>query len=274
MPDIENYKVYNDRMRRSMWDKAFFMDKIPGTELLIDYGCADGALILFLHELFPDMRFIGLDIDPAMIDAARSRKIENTWFFTEMTEAQEQIRVLGIPSSRIAINYSSVFHEIFHYGFDLNAVSAFIRLISPQYLVIRDMMYCSENPGAAVPEEVIRLVRGKLPPWQIRDFEQCFGPISIRKNLVHLMLKYKYTENWDRECAENYFSYSEKDLMKVLDPDGKYHHILLFRYLLPWIRYDMEDQFGIDAGHEFTTHYSMILAAGKPGMISLDNTNT
>ena len=46
MPDIENYKVYNDRMRRSMWDKAFFMDKIPGTELLIDYGCADGSLIL------------------------------------------------------------------------------------------------------------------------------------------------------------------------------------------------------------------------------------
>ena len=28
MPEIENYDVYNDRMRRSMWDKAFFMDKV------------------------------------------------------------------------------------------------------------------------------------------------------------------------------------------------------------------------------------------------------
>ena len=269
MPEIENYQVYNDRMRRSMWDKAFFMDKIPGTELLIDYGCADGSLVAFLHGLFPGMGFIGVDIDPAMIDAARKRKIEHAWFFTEMGEAQEQIRAMNIPSSRIAINYSSVFHEIFHYGFDLHAVSGFIRLVSPRYLVVRDMMYCSGDPGAAVPEEAVRRVRNRLPAWQIRDFEQRFGPISLRKNLVHLMLKYKYTENWDRECGENYFSYSEEDLMRVLNPDGRYRSILHFRYLLPWIRYDMENQFGIDPGHEFTTHYAMILAAKQPGLISV-----
>ena len=38
MAEIENYMVYNDRMRRSMWDKAFFMDKVPGTRLIVDYG--------------------------------------------------------------------------------------------------------------------------------------------------------------------------------------------------------------------------------------------
>ena len=51
-------------MRRSMWDKAFFMDKVSGAELIIDYGCADGSLIQFLHELFPAMRFIGLTLIP------------------------------------------------------------------------------------------------------------------------------------------------------------------------------------------------------------------
>ncbi len=43
MPEIEDYAVYNDRMRRSMWDKAFFMDKIPGAEVLVDYGSGTGG---------------------------------------------------------------------------------------------------------------------------------------------------------------------------------------------------------------------------------------
>ena len=98
MPKIENYSVYNDRMRRSMWDKAFFMDKVPGTELLVDYGCADGSLIRFLRELFPSMYFIGFDIDPAMVEAARKHETDRAWFFTETAEVQEQIRTLGVPS--------------------------------------------------------------------------------------------------------------------------------------------------------------------------------
>ena len=36
MPDIENYQVYNDRMRRSMWDKDY-------STILKRYG--DGPLI-------------------------------------------------------------------------------------------------------------------------------------------------------------------------------------------------------------------------------------
>ena len=95
MPEIENYSVYNDRMRRSMWDKAFFMDKVPGTELIVDYGCADGSLIRFLHSLFPTMCFIGFDIDPAMIEAANRERSENTWFFSDAEEMLHKIRSLG-----------------------------------------------------------------------------------------------------------------------------------------------------------------------------------
>ncbi|MBR4462594.1 MAG: hypothetical protein IKS51_08455 [Erysipelotrichaceae bacterium] len=271
MPEIEDYSVYNDRMRRSMWDKAFFMDKVPGTELLIDYGCADGSLIRFLHGLFPEMLFIGFDIDPAMVLEARKHKTNNAWFFTEIVEVQEQIRALNMPSSKIAVNYSSVLHEVFHYGFDLEAFRSFISAVSPQYLVVRDMMYYSEDPDAVVSEEVKRIIREKIPDWQIRDFENCWGPISLRKNLVHLLMKYKYTENWDRECAENYFSYTEDELMELLDPERKFKRILLIRYILPWIRFDIETNFGIDPGDEFTTHYAMILSAGNPEcMVSLN----
>ena len=268
MPDIGNYSVYNDRMRRSMWDKAFFMDKIPGTELLIDFGCADGSLIRFLHGLFPAMRFIGFDADPSMIAAARKQETENAWFFTEKEEVTAQIRRLNTAASATAVNFSSVFHEIFHYGADLNGIRAFLRLVSPQYLVVRDMMY-GGNPLAPAPEEAVRIVRSRLPARQIQDFERCHGPVSVRKNLVHLLLKYKYTENWERECAENYFSYTEEDLARVLNPEGTYRRILFFRYILPWIRHDLETGFGIDPGDGFTTHYALILSAARPGLVPL-----
>lgn len=264
MPDIENYSVYNDRMRRSMWDKAFFMDKVPGTELLVDYGCADGSLIRFLSELFPSMYFIGFDIDPAMVEAARKHETARAWFFTGPAEVSEQIRRLGVPSSAVAVNFSSVPHEVFHYGADPDAFRAFVSVVNPRYLVVRDMMYCSDDPAAPAPEAALARVRNTLPAWQIRDFEKCFGPVSLRKNLVHLLLKYKYTENWDRECAENYFSYTEEEMMRLLDPAGKYRRVLMFRYILPWIRYDLETNFGIDPGDEFTTHFAMILSAGNP----------
>lgn len=271
MPEIENYDVYNDRMRRSMWDKAFFMDKIPGAELIVDYGCADGSLIRFLHELFPAMRFIGFDIDPAMTAAANAQRSENTWFVSSMDDVVRTIRSLGIDSSRIAINFSSVLHEVFHYGFDLDALRGFIRAVSPRYLVVRDMMYVSDDDAAMVSEAAVSRVREALPDWQIRDFESCFGSISIRKNLMHLLLKYKYTENWARECRENYFSYNMEDMTAALNPYGEFEPILLSRCILPWCRCDMENTFSIDPGSELTTHFSAILARRSgEARISLD----
>lgn len=260
MPEIENYSVYNDRMRRSMWDKAFFMDKVPGTELIVDYGCADGSLIRFLHSLFPSMRFIGFDIDPAMIAAANRERSENTWFFSDAQEMMEKIRSIGIERRRIAVNFSSVLHEIFHYDCDRDMITRIIKEIGPRYLVVRDMMYHSADDTAVISAQAQEQIRSVLPMKQLQDFENCWGSIAVRRNLAHLILKYKYTENWQRECEENYFSYTQEDLTALLDPDGAYAPILFSRYILPWCRYDAENNLGIDMGDEFTTHFSLILS--------------
>ena len=260
MPEIENYRVYNDRMRGSRWDKAFFMDKVPGTELIVDYGCADGSLIRFLHSLFPSMCFIGFDIDPAMIEAANRERSENTWFFSDAQEMMEKIRSLGIERRRIAVNFSSVLHEIFHYDCDRDMITRIIKEIGPRYLVVRDMMYHSADDTAVISAQAQEQIRSVLPPKQLQDFENCWGSIALRRNLAHLILKYKYTENWQRECEENYFSYTQEDLTALLDPDGAYAPILFSRYILPWCRYDAENNLGIDMGDEFTTHFSLILS--------------
>lgn len=263
MPEIENYSVYNDRMRRSMWDKAFFMDKVPGTELIVDYGCADGSLIRFLQSLFPSMHFIGFDIDPAMIEAANRERSGNTWFFSDAEEMMRKIRSLGIERRRIAVNFSSVLHEIFHYDCDRAMITDVINAIEPRYLVVRDMMYHSEAPDAMISSGAQAQVRGVLPAGQLQDFENCWGSIAYRRNLAHLILKYKYTENWERECRENYFSYTMDDLYALLDPAGAYTPILFSRYILPWCRYDAENNLGLDMGDEFTTHFSLILSRGS-----------
>ncbi|MBR6570150.1 MAG: class I SAM-dependent methyltransferase [Clostridia bacterium] len=260
MPEIENYSVYNDRMRRSMWDKAFFMDKVPGTELIVDYGCADGSLIRFLHSLFPSMHFIGFDIDPEMIAAASRENTPNTWYFSDPDEMLEKIASLGIERRRIAVNFSSVLHEIFHYDCDRDMITRLIDAINPRYLVVRDMMYHSENESACIPQAAQDQIRSVLPAWQIEQFEARWGSIALRRNLAHLILKYKYTENWERECAENYFSYTLEDLSGLLDPRGEFSPLLLSRYILPWCRYDAENNLGIDMGNEFTTHFSIILS--------------
>ena len=270
MAEITNYDVYNDRMRRSMWDKAFFMDKVPDAQAIVDYGCADGSLVRFLHGLFPAMRFIGFDIDPAMIAAANAQREENTWFFSDMEAVPDKLREMNVPGCQTVINFSSVFHEVFHYGFDLSMIKGMIASIDPQYLVVRDMMYDSLNDETIVSREIEARVRDTLPAWQIADFEKAHGPIRLRKNLVHLLLKYKYTENWPRECAENYFSYTMQDLTAVLNEDHRYRSLLFSRYILPWIRYDIENKLGIDAGDEFTTHFSLILGKCKNDMLSLN----
>lgn len=262
MPDIDNYAVYNDRMRRSMWDKAFFMDKVPGTELIIDFGCADGSLIRFLHELFPSMRYIGFDADPAMVEAANSICPENAWFFSDKEAMLAQIRALAIDPMRITVNFSSVLHEVFHYDCDRASITRLIAEVNPRYLVVRDMMYHADNPDAAAPPDAVAHLKRVLPAAQVADFEQQWGPIALRRNLVHLILKYKYTENWERECAENYFSYTMDDLQELLDPERRYAPILQYRYILPWFRYDAQNNLGLETGDEFTTHFSLILSRG------------
>ena len=66
-----NLDTYTSEMAKSVWDKSFFMDKIPGAKCIIDFGCADGTMIHFLAPLFPDIMFVGYDISAELIDRAR-----------------------------------------------------------------------------------------------------------------------------------------------------------------------------------------------------------
>jgi len=195
-----------------------------------------------------------------MIRQANRQRSENTWFFSDAEEMLRMIAALGIERRRIAVNFSSVLHEIFHYDCDRAMITRLIGEIAPRYLVVRDMMYHSEDENAPVPPAAQAQLRSALPAWQLEQFESRWGSIALRRNLAHLILKYKYTENWERECEENYFSYTMEDLTALLDPSSVFSPLLLSRYVLPWVRYDAENNLGVDMGDQFTTHFSLILS--------------
>ncbi len=47
---------------------------------VLDVGCGTGAVIELLHEKYPDAHYTGLDLTPAMIDAATAKGLPNCDF--------------------------------------------------------------------------------------------------------------------------------------------------------------------------------------------------
>jgi len=48
--EIANLKVYNDNMRKSLLDKAYFLSFVD-SDTFIDFGCADGSLLKHIHDI-------------------------------------------------------------------------------------------------------------------------------------------------------------------------------------------------------------------------------
>lgn len=54
--EIANLKVYNDNMRKSLLDKAYFLSFVD-SDTFIDFGCADGSLLKHIsYSNFSDWR--------------------------------------------------------------------------------------------------------------------------------------------------------------------------------------------------------------------------
>lgn len=264
MPPIRNLEMYNARMSQSLWDKAFFADKIPGAKLIIDYGCADGSLMNFIQSNFPDFMTVGLDANEEMVRLTREKGLSA---FTDCASVLDAVK--DVPSREIAVVFSSVFHEVFHYGYPLDKITSFLRELNPHYIVVRDMMYQDyELFDNLVSNKAVVALENKLPRKQIHDFEKCFGSITDRKNFVHLLLKYRYTDNWERECPENYFSYDMWDLLQVINADGEYDLFWRAEYTLPWVSYHIMQDFGIELTN-VNTHYQLILKKRQRELIKI-----
>ena len=62
--------------------------------------------------------------------------------------------------------------------------------------------------------------------------------------MIHYLLKYSYTHNWEREVRENYLGLSVEDLMKLIPND--YRVTYQEHYTLPYVAWQVKKDFGID----------------------------
>ncbi len=248
-PEITDYTTYNHRMELSMLDKLFFLDKIQA-KLIVDFGCANGALLKAIQQFNSKIHLIGYDNDPNIVgDITSGRPITCNW---------ELIRdaVAGMEYTTLVL--SSVLHEVCHYGSKVDIDTFWSQVFNTgfEYIVIRDMV-----PGRSIDRpshinDVKRLYNKYLGSKALNEFEAIWGSIENNKQLIHFLLKYRYLEpNWPREVRENYMPITREALLAKI-PEN-YDVIFHEHYVLPYISQTVKDDVGIEI--KDPTHLKLIL---------------
>lgn len=192
--EIANLKVYNDNMRKSLLDKAYFLSFVD-SDTFIDFGCADGSLLKYIHEMFPDKKLIGYDISPEMLQVAE-KNLEgcNVSLYNNFEN------VISLKLDNATLILSSVIHEVYSYG-DNQSVNEFWRQVFNEnfrYIAIRDLTPRKSIDRMSDINDVSRVLHN-ANPTHLAEFQSIWGNISNNKNLVHFLMKYKWVENWARE---------------------------------------------------------------------------
>jgi SAM-dependent methyltransferase len=235
-------------------DKLFFVDKIGTPDIFVDYGCADGTLLASLTQWFHSDRnqFVGYDVDKDMADKASEKDHVTAYDEWDKIEAR-----LGDQTSVLIL--SSVVHEVYHY-LDVDGIDRFwnrVWNLDFDYIVLRDMI-----PSQSIQREPsindVRKVRAAYGGTKaLSDFEAQSGGIDkSQENLVHFLLKYRYTEpNWEREVREEYFPFYIEEFMSSIPLE--YSVLYSHHYTLPYLKQCIRDDFHIEL--EENTHAKFIL---------------
>jgi hypothetical protein len=252
-----NFDKYTDEMRKSIWDKAFFMDKIIGAKCIIDFGCADGTLICMLADMFPDMKFYGYDHLPEMINRAKVNTRPNTFFYNswEFKDMCAHVKA-AFDSNEICLNFSSVLHEVFSSSpSGKTNIEYMVKELQPKYITIRDMYYDGNNHYLkwSRVNEIINMMN--IRHDYIDDFERFHGSIVNEGGMLHFLMKYQWKDNgWEQELDEDYFSWNLTMLLALI---GQYEKLFEAHYLLPYYAEKWKD-IDIDPVH-YHTHAQFIL---------------
>lgn len=249
MNRISDLNIYLTRMQRSILDKMFFMDKVfEPFRYVLDFGCANGELIKAMKPMFPEYEYIGYDISPEMIEAAR-KNVPDAQFFDDWNR-------ISIPFAESLINISSTVHEVYSYCSKKDIDIFWDRVFGSgfQYVTIRDMMYSRAEDIPVRTDQLAAVRHSSCAEW-LESYENVWGRIKTQRQLVHFLLKYKYTQNWEREVHENYFPVYSEDLMKRIP--GSYRLVYKDVFTLPYTAWQIRKDFGFTLTDH--THIKLIL---------------
>lgn len=250
MYDIQDMRIYLHRMQKSVLDKMFFADKVfEPVDAVVDFGCANGELIKALHAFWDDVRYVGYDISEKMIAAAKENVPQAT-FFCDWAQ-------LPVDPAKSLVNISSTIHEVYSYGTQKDVDVFWQRIFHSgfRYVTIRDMMLSETAFAPADPADLAKVRANTRYALQLADFEAVWGPIVTRHDLVHFLLKYTYTQNWDREVRENYLPVTIEQVRAMI-PDG-YRITWQQHTPLPYIAWQVRRDFGVELTE--ATHGKLVI---------------
>ena len=239
MTPIYNYEVYQTAMKRSLYDKLFFVDKIDPS-MIVDFGCADGTLMRELSTYFPSIPIIGVDNDPEMFNKCPDLDIRP-----------------NIPKEypNAALILSSVLHEIHSYCGQGEIEAFWNEARRYDYIVIRDM---SLQRDLEINHYSIKRAVEKIQttyPNQLKDFQKVWGKIQDTESLIHFLLKYMYVDNWEREVQENYLI---NDVANIITLIKDTHEIIFKEHTsLSFLEQKWKDD--LDISLTIPTHLKLIV---------------
>lgn len=242
---IDNRELYLKLMSKSFYDKAWFLKNLPDdVETIVDFGGGAGEFAEFCAKITGNrVHYIVVDNDPQFLNVAKQR----LWLdaFTSLTEAK---KAKAFDPDTTLLVLSSVIHEVYAYA-DVKAFWREVKKCKFKYIAVRDMVYDYDSVNGLEDDntfnddqmmDVVKRIRSrfqKICPKQLKEFEAqeieaeeggfekqlivdkkdgTYNP----KNLMHLMLKYRYKDNWAREVKENYLPLQTYELETILSELG------------------------------------------------------
>lgn len=257
---ISNYDQYIAGMNTTMSDKLFFTDSI-NYDVIVDFGCADGTFLQSLSRKNPNVKIVGYDLDSTMLGIARKKLGKNAILTDNWDEATSAVTGYKNP----LLNLSSVIHEVYSYS-NSNTIKYFwdkqVFGGDFKYISIRDMI-----PSVTLTRNEInnykddaRKVRQKADKKYLLSFEERWGSINENyRAFIHFLLKYKYTDNWDREVNENYLPVTLETIKSKIP--SNYKIVMEEDFVLPYLKEQVKKDFGVELTH--STHTKLIIRNTK-----------
>lgn len=202
MEKIANYTTYNRAMKATLNDKLWFLKETKNIDTIIDFGCADGSLMVEIEKHHPNRyNYIGIDIDDVMISSA----MRHTSHFADRTTFAHTIDAAAsmIQLHNCVLVLNSVVHEICSYLTYIDRCELFNQFskVGVKYIAIRDMHYFEKDEWNGQMQSFDwHKHQEQYQSWN----DKHYYPDSDINKEIEFMLKYRYANNWMRECAERY----------------------------------------------------------------------
>lgn len=258
---IKNIFKYNERMKRGLKDKLFFLKYLKNKNIIgiVDFGCGDAELTKHVPNNWIQ---IGIDNNSKMRELAMKNnpKINIVSSFDDFS----------IEGKGTILLLSSVIHEVYSYCNEKEIEKFWEHVFNDgyEYIVIRDMCVSKNAYRKADVELIQKMIKSmikKLDKCIFHNFLVYFinspekfkdGPIS-QYEIIEFLLKYRYTDNWERESKENYLPLDYEYLIGLIAKQGKYDIVYNKHYILPFIKKDIKKTFNYNL--KDNTHVKLIL---------------